>query len=124
MKLTERRAKDRAIMAERVLQTAATFGFTATLEPIGAREIWIKITTRNGLSLTVDFDGGSVQPDTHVLSWHGVISPYKISPSFAPSVNTCHWHKATDICEGFDTLLSTLNKRFAAIVSGAAFQEG
>lgn len=122
-KLTERRAKDRLEMARQVMALVRSHEFSCDMDDgMGPREVWVNIQTIHGLSLTVDFDGDSYQPDTHVLSWHGVNDPHKLSPSFAPSVNSCHWHKATDVCDGFESLLSTLDTRLKSIRDGRAFQ--
>lgn len=124
MSLTERRAADRAKMAEQVIALVRRHGFAAYVdeEMTLDRELWVRIKTARGLSLTLDFDGASTQPDTYVLSWHGVEDPHKLSSGFAPSVNQYHWHKATDICEGFESLMDTLDRRLTSIASGEAFQ--
>lgn len=123
MRLTERRAADRAKMAEQVMALVRRRGFTCDMDDgLGPRELWVNIQTIHGLALTVDFDGASTQPDTYVLSWHGVEDPHKLSPSFAGSVNQYHWHKATDVCEGFESLMATLDRRLTSIASGEAFQ--
>ena len=123
MILTEKRAADRAKMAEQVIALVRRHDFTCDMDDgLGPRELWVNIQTIHGLALTVTFDGASSQPDTYVLSWHGVEDPYKLRADFAPSVNQYHWHKATDICEGFESLMSTLDRRLTTLASGEAFQ--
>lgn len=123
MALSEKRAADRLLMAQQVMDLVRRHGFTCDMDDgLGPRELWVNIQTIHGLALTVDFDGNSPQPDTHVLSWHGVQAPHKLRADFAHGVNPVHWHKATDVCEGFDSLLSILDRRLTAIKEGRAFQ--
>lgn len=93
---------------------------------LGTRACLVTLETENGLRLTVDFDGASTQPNIHVLSWYIATDhkwdAVKLAPGFAPSVNPYHWHKATDICEGFESLCATLRKRLASARDGTAFQ--
>lgn len=123
MAYSERRAKDRAMMAERLAAAVQAAGYSADVAAMGPREIWVSIETPEGLRLTVDFDGASLQPDVHVLSWNSrTDATFKLAPGFAPSVNPYHWHKATDICEGFDDLLATVARRLRSVADGSAFQ--
>lgn len=123
-KLTERRKADRETMVVDVANAALRVpGVKVALNrDMGTREVWTHIKGARGLSLTVVFDGDSSQPDVHVLSWHGVEAPHKLSPSFAPSVNNFHWHKATDIHEGFDGLCDLIVRRLRSAADGTAFQ--
>lgn len=111
--------------------------------PDGGRSLWLKLKGPRGLSLTIDLDGASRQQrqGTFVLSWHiegiwaregadwqtarmvpGPNADVRLARSFAPMVNECHWHKATDVCEGFDDVLRVLRVRMASAVDGTAFQ--
>lgn len=124
-KLNVSRAADREQMAMAILELMKLeTGWTAAVELMGNREVWVSLKGPRGLSLTIDLDGDSRQQrqGTFVLSWHGVRKPHKLARSFAPSVNEYHWHKATDICEGFDDVLATLQTRMASAVDGSAFQ--
>lgn len=123
MALSVSRLNDRRTMAGDI-RALVRAPWTYTDEEMGPREIWVTLKGPRGLSLTIDLDGDSRQQrqGTFVLSWHGVQAPYKLARSFAPSVNECHWHKATDVCEGFDELLRTIRTRMAAAVDGSAFQ--
>ena len=120
--LTERRKADRERMATELMALVREAGYSAERHDVGTRSIWIAISTAHGLCLNVDFDGSSVQPDVHVLSWHGVESPYRLAPGFAPSVNQYHWHKATDVAHGFLALCTVLRTRLQAVRDGSAFQ--
>lgn len=125
-KLTESRKKDRAEMAQLVIEMARNCGAHAELDPDFANhphELWVRMEAPGGLLLTLDFDGRSPQPDTHVLSWHmHWASPYKLAPAFWTNVNTVHYHKATDVCDGIDDLLETLQHRLLSAVDGRAYQ--
>lgn len=80
----------------------------------------------SGASVAVDFEGAPGYRrlgNTWVLSWHGVRDPYKFSLGFAPSVNRFHQHKATDIGEGFESMLQTLLTRVQTIDDGSAFEK-
>lgn len=125
MPLTERRKADREEMAKRLIPIIVATGATVERDddpPLSPRAIWLKIKAARGLCLTIDLDGNSPQPGTHVLSWHGVDDGQKLSPGFAPSVNSCHWHKATDIAEGFEELCNVVRRRLEAAADGSAFQ--
>lgn len=142
-KLNVSRRQDRLVMAGDI-RAIVSRGWTITdEEKEGTRELWIELKGPRGLSLTIDLDGDSRQQrqGTFVLSWHidglwervgddwrtaemrpGPNADVSLSRSFAPSVNQFHWHKATDVCEGFDDLLRTLKVRMASAVDGTAFQ--
>lgn len=126
--LTERRAADRAEMSEKIRALAIECGAEAeTVDrphwDMSPREIVVRIKAARGLCLNVDFDGDSPQPDTHVLSWHMATgSTAKLYPHAFQSVNSVHFHKATDIAEGFDQLVSVLRRRLTAAAKGSLFQ--
>ena len=125
--LTETRKADRAEMARQLEALILDKGATCEVRPSiwGPRATTVAIETAHRLALSVDFDGDSSQPDTHVLSWHfkhgGAV---KLQAGFAPSVNPFHFRKATDIAHGFDELLSIISQRLDSVNSGAAFQLG
>lgn len=122
--LSVRRAKDRDAMGAYIVSIVQILpGCTAVIEPMPDRELWVRISAPRGVGLTIDLDGTTSQPDTHVLSWHSELgATFKFAPTFAPSVNPHHWHKATDICEGFEALCKTLTARLTSICNGSAFQ--
>lgn len=124
--LTETRKADRAEMARQLVALVQSKGVPCVLEDPsiwGPRAIMVTIEAPRGLRLSVDFDGGSTQPDTYVLSWHMKHgSTAKLRGNFAPSVNTYHFRKATDIAHGFDNLLEIIAQRLDATLDGSAFQ--
>jgi len=129
--LTERKKADRAQMATAVAMLAASLGANVEIEPEGSnsiapRRVVVRMRAARGLCLTVDFDGDSTQPDTHILSWH-----------MATDVDTClasafcrvgdvsayHFRKATSVAEGFDDLCDVLRRGLEIAASGEAFSD-
>ena len=127
---TERRKADRTAMAKAVAAIAHEKGIAATItsegDPsnyLGDRAVFVTLEGPRGLGLTIDFDGNSCQPDTHVLSWYiGTKHDTRFATGFAPSINTIHRHKATDIAEGFEELCALLQCRLDAVANGSAFE--
>lgn len=125
--LTERRKADRKIMAEQVADLAVKHGASACIELEHDREITV-YTTLQGVALAIDFDGASrqVEPDTYVLSWHQDFNhnrDWRFAEAFAPGhINTVHRHKATHVVIGFEPLLELLDRKWAEIKAGAAFE--
>lgn len=127
------RRVDRRVMAKAVAGLAKE-PWTATLiaredgpdaHPIfDKRRTDVTLKGPRGLTVTVDFRGDSKlqREGTFVLSWHGVEDGAKLNPDQFQSVNQFHWHKATDVAEGFPMLLKVLELRMAAAVNGSAFQ--
>lgn len=124
--LTEKRKADREEMAARIIKLAHECGALAEYsDPLGPREIRIEIEAPGGLCLGVDFDGGSTQPDTYVLSWHmGAGEGLRIKlGSFGPgSVNEYHQRKATQIARGFDELRIVLANSLKRCASGEIYE--
>ena len=126
MTYTETRKNDRAEMVRQLVELVQSKDVECEVESPsiwGPRAAQVKIKAPRGLLLSVDFDGDSNQPDTHVLSWHikhGGTA--RLQTTFAPSVNTCHFRKATDIAHGFDELLPIIARRLDSAISGEAFQ--
>lgn len=123
--LTERRKADREAMALQVAELAGAYGLTASPKPEqpGTRETSVDIAGPHGLHLTVRFRGNSpqAQPDTYVLSWHGVEDGTRLHPGMFGNVNLFHGHKATDVARGFYQLKRILAERFMVISHGSAF---
>lgn len=125
--LTERRKADRAEMARRVIECAKARGAGAEIDDIfngSDRELWVNIRTVRGLCLTLDFDGDSPQPDTHVMSWHmatDVDTCFADDFAVIGDLNRLHFRKATSFADSFDDLLSTLDRGLALAETGAAF---
>lgn len=123
--LLETRSADRIEMAREVWHIARRCGCSADIEAVTAREIWVKVRCPGGLRITVDFDGYTAQPGTHVLSWYMPHDcPGRLAPGAFQSVNTSHQRKATDIVSGFDPLCRLLERRFKAARDGSAYQKG
>ena len=123
--LTERKKADRANMIRQVASLAIEYGAKSEVEMeptfLGKRASIVRIFAAQGVELSIDFDGESSQPNTFVLSWV-IRGDSKFSRNFAPSANTTYFHKSTDVCEGFDCLLSILAVRLTAVRDGWAFQ--
>lgn len=122
--LTEKRQKDRLKMAYEVTKLAEASGAKVERQDFSGwkpRSIDLLITTARGLSLALDFDGESVQPDVYVLSWHfrGTTDAC-LSDAFG-NLNRYHYRKATDVAHGFDELLSVLAQRLDQALTGEAF---
>lgn len=125
--LSERRAADRETMARRaaelVTQCGATFERTEGAPHPGARAISLYVKAARGLCVRLEFDGDSIQPDTHVLSWHvGLESDARLSNArFGGNVNPHHMQKATYIAHGFDALCERVRFGLELARSGEAF---
>jgi len=122
------RAADRETMARQVEALVAKYrAWTCERDDVidgtEGRELWLNLSGPHGLKLTLDLDGDSHQQrqGTFVLSWHGVDADVRLAPTFAPSVNTFHWHKATDVCEGWADVLAVLARRLQSACDGSAF---
>jgi hypothetical protein len=126
--LTERRKADRTVMAAYAADLAREHGLTAEVHPEqdGTRRTSVDLAGPHGLRLTVKFDGSSphTEPDTYVLSWHGVDEGQRLAPGKFGSVNPVHGHKATDVARGFRELARLLAWRFECIADGSAFVAG
>lgn len=126
--LTERRKADRAKMAGHIAELARQYGIgnLTTAEQHGSRQVSVDLAGPHGLKTTIQFRGNSPhsQPDTYVLSWHGVEDGWQLSPDTFGHVNPCHGHKATDVIRGFRPLLAALRWRFEDITDGSAFIPG
>jgi hypothetical protein len=129
--LTERRKADRAKMATIIAEIAREYGATAEIKPEGStsyrqRRIMVKIVAQRGLCLNLDFDGQSVQPDIHVMSWHfNTDTDTCLSDKFGVlgSINPYHFRKATYIGEGFKDLCFALRYGLELAQNGEAFDE-
>ena len=124
--LTEKKKADRIKMAELVRALAVEMGLTAEVvdKPFGDMSphmIMVKIRSKEGLKLHVDFDGKTSQPDVHVLSWHmDTDVDTRLADAFG-DINRFHYCKATDIAYGTDELLRILAWKFLKIQNGTAF---
>jgi hypothetical protein len=132
-RLTGRRKADRATMAAQVARLAAGHGIAARVtsgEHQRPRAMFVDLEGPHGLRLSVAFNGDSPrsEPDTYVLSWHGVADGWRLSASAFAHVNPYRGHKATDVAHGFTDLYCLLSQRLMAIADGSVFipaaQEG
>jgi hypothetical protein len=123
---SETRKADRQKMAALVIEQATRLGCKAYIEEAlkdNPYVVWARIEAPGGLLLTVEFDGKSWQPNTHVLSWHMTFdSTRRLSPDYWPHLNTVHHHKATDVAHGFEALTALLERRLADAVAGTVYQ--
>lgn len=124
------RAKDRSTMLEAIAGCLCA-GWTIVIDELMTRDrkVWIHLHGPRGLSLTIVLDGDSnlQREGCFVLSWHFRGPDYgagtKLNPTVWASVNQCHFHKATDIAYGFDSLLSVVRRRMSQANDGTAFTE-
>lgn len=125
--LSERRKADRETIASAVHALALECGASSEIDraPFGdmcPRMVMVNMQIA-GVSLHLDFDGDSPQPDVFVLSWRvDRGSDKRLAELPGWSVNPYHFHKATDIAEGFDELKAILMARLIALADGTAFQ--
>lgn len=125
--LTERRKADREEMAAQLVALALECGAHAYVDETWPekRAIMVCVEAARGLGFSLDFDGTSVQPDTHVVSWHidGRKSDACLADAFLSvgSLNTCHYGKATTIAHGMGELRHYVRAGLELAASGAAF---
>lgn len=128
---TERRKADRKRMADALAALAAHHGATVSREIFGydnGREEHVSFAL-NGLSLHLDFDGSSCQPDVHVCAW--IIdsgSERELSAKFGRTVraevNPCHRRKCTAVAYGFADLYADVDAALRYAADESAFQPG
>jgi hypothetical protein len=130
--LSARRAKDREVMAERLLALVKQAGATAsrrTFNPCRERAIVLDIEAARGLRVSVALDGdrkSGCDPDVHLLSWHFATGQRaaRLNPAtLACSVHPHHFGKATDVARGFEELCRKLECTLRRAQDGTAFQE-
>ncbi|MBC8740467.1 hypothetical protein F6X40_27915 [Paraburkholderia sp. UCT31] len=124
--LSERSAADRKQMAKRLEQLIVECGATFTREEggdyPGPRAIHLRVAAARGLQITVELDGGSVQPDVHVMPWHmHYESEAKLDGKTFGEVNPYHHRKATHVAYGFEGLCENLKRGLQLAASGEAF---
>lgn len=125
---TERRKFDRIYMGHTVHTMAKGAGFDSKLTETGRgrqHRVVVEIIATRGLTLVVDFDSQSIQPDIFVLSWHSQpYSDFRIAEAFAlGNVNPHHRRKATHVAQGWPELRRILGVAFERIVDGSAFEK-
>lgn len=123
MSLSEKRAKDRATMADTLESALTQAGAVIERNPdVGPREIELLVSVAGGARVRVDFDGESVQPDVFVLGWH---IDYKSDATFAAcmgDVNPFHHSKVTKVAYGFPHLVEMMTRDVSKLVSGEGYR--
>ena len=127
--LTERRQRDREIMAAAIAELAERAG--ARTERIegggfpGARAIQVTIHAARGANISIDLDGYSCQPDVFVQCWnidHEEDACFaKMFGIWPGEVNASHYRKSQFVAHGFAELLQRLERDLERIKSGTAF---
>ncbi len=124
--LTERRAADRKIIAQMIIDTATANGCTATQRPapIGLREIWIIVEAPGGAHVTIDLDGDSTQPNVHVWTWNiHHDSEARFGNGWGhDAVNPFHRRKATHVTHGITETLSIMAADCRGLVDGSRYE--
>lgn len=124
--LKETRKKDREIMLLAMRRLCDKFGIVYNIHHqwLGRkRASAIEIEGSTGLSVTIDFDGDSCQPDVFVVSWHMALRRPPntiIRGDFAGDRNPYHKLKATDVFRGFEQLIRHMSIRLQRIAEGTA----
>ena len=129
--LTERRKADRERMAQLLQALAESHGASVERRPHDGRcprEITLCIAAPGGLSVVLDVDGNSCQPDVHVIPWHVRPSmpgpvPVRLTPNFG-DVNPHHGQKATHVAYGFEALYWEIHRGLKAAADGTAYARG
>lgn len=114
--LTEKRAKDRETMARMVEALAAKYNWSAVRCLFNNTiETRVNLCGPRGLSVGLEFEGRSLQPDNYCLAWH---FDYKtddtalLSDQFGryqgSPINSTHRRKCTAFARGIDTLMDKL----------------
>lgn len=127
--LTEKRAKDRAIMATRLTALAESMGATVERRDgtvggyPGPREIQLKIKVPGGAYLPVDFDADSCQVDVHVCTWNvETDSDACFADAFGyDAVNRHHFRKAGWYVVGFDALCERIRADLQTFNDGRGY---
>lgn len=124
--LSERRAKDRETMACMVENLAAKHGWSAErCEFNTALCTRVDLTGPRGLSVGVEFEKVSPQPDNYCLAWHFTSkgdNAALLSDAFGrhqgSPVNSSHRRKCTAFARGIDTLLDKLETAMQMCIYG------
>ena len=72
--------------------------------------------------VNVSLDVSDLHKGGSLASWYNAQGP--LNQAVFPSVNTCHFHKATSYCETYAGMVSHLDDIGAAIAAGKAFGKG
>ena len=69
--------------------------------------------------VNVSLDVSDLHKGGALASWYNAQG--KLNPAVFPSVNTCHFHKATSSCGSYAEMVFHLDRIGAAIAAGGAF---
>jgi len=69
--------------------------------------------------VNVSLDVSDLHKGGALASWYNAQG--KLNPAVFPSVNTCHFHKATSYCGSYAGMVSHLDDIGAAVAAGRAF---
>jgi hypothetical protein len=77
---------------------------------------------RTRLSVGIDFEQDSIQPNVFVLNWHfsGSDHAFIVNKLLFHDYNPFHFMKATDVVHGWDNLKRLMNTRLEQIAAGEA----
>lgn len=124
--LSERRKADRKQMADILAEKMIAAGATAVVEPCDyvPNRMDVHIKAPGGAEVTVDFDGGSCQPDVYVVMWniHGFDGKTFFDPTIG-DVNPYHYGKASRVCYGFEALVRKLETDVRRFVDGLGYMD-
>lgn len=121
-KLTERRKADRAKMAAMIIAAMESAGAQAAIDETwdhDPRELMIRITAPGGAYISVLLDGGSCQPDCHVVTWNTPRAVF-INPAMG-DINPHHYGKATRVEYGVERLIARLSNDVERFASGDGY---
>lgn len=118
------RRLDRIEMARRLAAVCRTYNVPCEVTPHDMksmrRRVDVRVKHASGLTGRVSFDGDSANGDTYLIHWYDCPKGYRLNPAVFASVNPFHFHKATDIADGFEQLLHVWEIRCVAISEGYA----
>lgn len=123
--LSERRAGDRATMAQALVALAARLELSCErTDHQDQRVTMVRLESKSGLSVMIDLDGKSQTPDSFLLSWvQSSRTPLQLNDcTFGGNVNPFHRQKATYLAAGFDELLQLLERGFTMANNGSAYR--
>lgn len=121
--LTERRAADRAAMADDLQQLAESMGAVVTRpEPFAPRQVRLEIEAPGGAYLPLDFDGDAGQAaDCFVPTWNVRTSSLYAFADAMGDINRFHFSKASRVAHGYDELRAIVARDLAILLSGRGY---
>jgi hypothetical protein len=128
LELSETRKADRQKIAQMVSDICSEYKIDHSWTREGFVEGYpkahvIQIDAGEGLKVSVEIDGDSVQPNTWVLAWHiGFNSDARLADSFG-DINKFHFQKCTEVARSTFGLIDHLRSKFELIAEGKAFDE-